>query len=169
MNTTNANNANNANNSNNSNNPNNPNNPNNLNPNNAIKFEEELLKRINRLPFEMMDTIRSYIRPIVFAFTSKTNYVRSRPLIKPVITKAKKFENYVRDMVRRDNAFVFDYILKENCLKWFQDYTSYVYKNITYKNYIYFLLDFCIEHESTKCRAKIYSHLEELGLFKKST
>ena len=137
--------------------------------NNAKKIEEELLKRINKLPFEMMDTIRSYVNPIVFAFMSKTNYNFYRPLIKQTIMKEKKFESYVRDMVQRDNAFVLDYILKDNCVKWFNDYTYYVYKNITYKNYIYFLLDFCIENDSHKCRVVINKHLDELGLVKKST
>jgi hypothetical protein len=138
-------------------------------PKTAIENEIEALRRTNRLPFELVDIIQSYVNPIAFVFTNKTNYVKYHSCIKPIIIKAKKFENYIRDIVRRDNAFVFDYILKENCLKWFHDYKYYVYQNITYKNYIYFLLDFCIEHDSNKCRVTINTHLDELGLSKKST
>ena len=152
-------------------NQNNTNNTNNTNTRYEIEKENEIeaLTRMRRLPIEMIDTIDSYMNSHVFAFTNKTNYENYHPCIKPIIMKAKKFENYVRDMIRRDNAFVLDYILKENCVKWYNDYTYYVYKNITYKNYIYFLLDFCIEHDSTKCRSMINKHLDELGLTKKST
>ena len=138
-------------------------------PKTAIENEIDALRRMNRLPNELVDIIQSYVNPLAFVFTNKTNYVKYHSIIKPVITKAKKFENYIRDIVQRDNAFVFDYILKENCLKWFHDYKYYVYKNITYKNYIYFLMDFCIEHDSNKCRLIINTHLDELGLSKKST
>lgn len=136
---------------------------------NATINEIEALKRTRKLPYELVDIIESYVNPLVFVFTSKTNYTNNHSIVKPIITKAKKFESYVRDMVQRDNAFVLDYILKENSSKWFYDYTYYVYNNITYKNYIYFLLDFCIEHDSNKCRSIINKHLNELGLVKKST
>ena len=38
--------------------------------------------------------------------------------------------------------------------------------NIIYKNYIYFIKDFCIENNSEKCRITINNFLEKLGLCK---
>jgi hypothetical protein len=72
---------------------------------------------------------------------------------------------YIRDTIRRDNNFVFEMIVRENYLKWFE-IKNYTYKNYEFKNYVYFVINYCIENESNKCRNFIVEFLQELGLYK---
>ena len=66
-------------------------------------------------------------------------------------------------MLRRDYDFVFERILIENYEKWLK-IKHYIYKNVIYNNYIYFIKDYCIENESNKCRILINSFFKEHGL-----
>jgi hypothetical protein len=72
---------------------------------------------------------------------------------------------YIRDTIRRDNNFVFEMIVRENYLKWFE-IKNYTYNNYEFKNYVYFVINYCIENESNKCRNFITEFLQELGLYK---
>jgi hypothetical protein len=110
------------------------------------------------------------------------------------------FENYIRDIIRRDNVFVFSHILldyytplkksngtpfdsstklpvtnsnvapRERPILNHHGYKSigkiknYIYKNIMYKNYYYFLTDYCIKNNSIKCRTELNEFLKEQGL-----
>jgi hypothetical protein len=76
-----------------------------------------------------------------------------------------KFEHYIRNIIYRDFDFIFTQIIQENYLKWI-DMKQYMYKNVIYKNYIYFIKDFCIENNSEKCRIMLNNFLDKLGLCK---
>ena len=117
---------------------------------------------INNLPTDIVNVIEGYIPKKKFTFTNKTNYHLYHILIKPSI---KNYESYIRDTIRRDNYFVFEMIVRDNYLKWFEN-KNYVYKNEVFKNYTYFIIDYCIENESTECRNFIINFLKELGLYK---
>ena len=114
------------------------------------------------LPEVIIDIIKCYLPKICIIFLTKENYLNNHYLIRPFIPK-NKIENYIRYMLRRDYDFVFKQILIENYKKWF-DIKKYIYKNIIYTNYIYFIKDYCIENESNKCRNLINSFLKEHGL-----
>jgi hypothetical protein len=115
-----------------------------------------------RLPPELMRYIKEYIPKKVFVFTNRENYNLYHPLIKPSI---KDYESYIRAMIRQDNEFVFNKIIKENCSKWYE-IVQYKYKNMVFKNYLYFVMNFCIENESNNCRKNISDFLKEHGLGK---
>ena len=68
-------------------------------------------------------------------------------------------------MVRRDYAFVFKQILKENSQKWL-DLKNYYYQEYNYSNYLYFLSSYCIDNDSPKCRYLINELFNELGISK---
>ena len=68
-------------------------------------------------------------------------------------------------MVRQDNDFVFNEILKENYNRWIK-MKKYYYKDCIYLNYLIFLESYAIESESAKCRKLIGELLKELGLSK---
>lgn len=125
--------------------------------------EGSLLININKtLPDELINIIKSYLPINSSIFLTKQNYLLHHLLIRDLIPK-KNIENYIRDMVRRDNDFVFQLLIKENYKKWIY-IKHYIYKNIIYKNYIYFIKDFCIENESHRCRTLLNSFLMEHGL-----
>ena len=69
-----------------------------------------IIEKINKLPNELINLIKEYIPKQKLAFTNKTNYLLYHKLIKSTI---KNYENYIRDMIRRDNDFVFNLILRE--------------------------------------------------------
>jgi len=125
---------------------------------------KEILKNINLLPDELNIIIKSYIPNIVSCFLTKKMYIRFHYLIRKHINK-REIENYIRTMVRQDNYFVFERILIENCSKWL-NMSQFYYKNCIYPNYLYFLEDYCIDNESTRCRKLLNNLLEELGLSK---
>jgi hypothetical protein len=121
-----------------------------------------VIDKINNLPFELIDLIKEYIPKQKLAFTNKSNYLLYHKLIKSTI---KNYENYIRDMIRRDNEFVFKLILRENYNKWCE-IKQYKYKNMVFKNYFYFTISYCIENDSNNCRNIITQFFKEEGLGK---
>ena len=114
------------------------------------------------LPVEILNMIETYIPSSSLIFINKYYYMNYHYLIKYLIPK-NQFENYIRHIIRRDIDFAFLRILNDNYKKWLK-IKQYVYKNIMYKNYVYFLIDYCIHNESVKCRNILNNFLKELGL-----
>ena len=121
-----------------------------------------ITERINNLPSVIIDIIKEYIPKKTLIFTNKENYKLYHHLIKKHI---KNFENYIRDMIRRDNDYVFNIIIRDNYLRWCE-IKQYRYKNMIFKNYFYFTINYCIENESNNCRNTINYFLKEHGLSK---
>ena len=117
---------------------------------------------INKLPEEIVGQIKEYIPNDIIVFTNKKNYLLHHIFIK---YRVKNYENYIRDTIRRDNDFVFDKIIRENYKKWYE-IKNYKYKNMIFKNYLYFAINFCIENDSNNCRNTINFFLKEHGLCK---
>ena len=72
--------------------------------------------------------------------------------------KTNQYENYIRAMIRRDNNFVFEYLIRENFEKWLF-FKKYTYKRTLFANYIYFLLEYSIENESEKCKQIVNKYI----------
>jgi hypothetical protein len=121
-----------------------------------------IIENVNKLPIELVKLIGEYVPKKEFVFTNRENYNLYHPLIKSSI---KNYENYIRDMIRRDNEFVFEKIFQENYKTWFT-IKQYIYKNMVFKNYFYFTISFCIENESNNCRNIINPFMKEHGLCK---
>ena len=115
-----------------------------------------------RLPPELIRYIKEYIPKKTFVFTNRENYNLYHSLLKPSI---KDYESYIRSMIRQDNEFVFKKIVEENFSKWYE-IRQYQYKNMIFKNYLYFVMNFCIENESNNCRKTVLEFLKEHGLGK---
>jgi hypothetical protein len=103
---------------------------------------------LNKLPECIIDNIYEYIPKIYLVFTNKHHYQSYHYLIKSHILL---YETYIRTMVRQDYDFVFKYIINENKKKW-KNFKQYQYKNIIYKNYEYFIMNYCIENDANKCK-----------------
>jgi hypothetical protein len=85
------------------------------------------------LPKEILNIILDYFPICSLVWVNKTYYLKYHSTIKQNI---HQFENYIRDIIRRDNSFVFNEILKENYKKWI-NMKKYVYKNLLFSNYLY--------------------------------
>ena len=126
---------------------------------------EDFFKNIDKLPYELVDIIQSYVPAQVTAFLDKTNYLKQHRLLTDIIKDNGQMENYIRAMIRQDNDFVFNQLLRENYSRWI-NMKKYYYKDGIYLNYLIFLQSYAIDNESTKCRKIIGDFLQEQGLSK---
>jgi len=116
------------------------------------------------LPDVFIDYIKIYIPKEFLIFTNKDNYITYHYLLKNTILQ-KKYDSYIRYIVRRDLNIVFNRILRENNnSKYWLTTKKYINKNTIYHNYYYFLINFCIENECTNCRNVLNDYLKEVGL-----
>lgn len=126
------------------------------------KIIDDIIIKITELPQELIDIIKEYIPKHILAFTNKSNYNLYHSFIKKTINM---YENYIRDTIRRDNLFVFELIVKENYKKWIS-IKNYNYKNTVFNNYISFIIHYCIENDSDKCKNFVVEFIKEHGLCK---
>jgi len=126
--------------------------------------EKKALTLIQQLPSELSQLIREYIPEIVFVFLTKKAYTENHFIVKRYIQK-DQYENYIRNTIRQDNDFVFLSIMRENFEKWIF-YKRYTYRMTIFSNYIYFLLEYCIENKSDNCKNIINDFLNKSGLSK---
>jgi hypothetical protein len=104
--------------------------------------------KINEMSDELIELIKEYISIKTLAFINKTYYNLYHPLIRNFISK---YESFTRYMIRQDNYIVFEKIIRENFNNWLNN-KQYRYQYMIFNNYIYFIMFFCIESESIKCR-----------------
>jgi AAA+ superfamily predicted ATPase len=123
--------------------------------------EKFILDDINFLPEDVVDyVIKEYIPDEYFMYTNKEYYTRCHHLLKHRIPR---YEQYLQTTLRMDNNFVFEILLEENIDRWLRA-KDYVYKTRMYKNYIYYIIDYCNEHSSYRCRSATINLLSKLGL-----
>ena len=124
-----------------------------------------LFERINKLPHELVDIIYEFIPGITKCVLNKKLYKNYHVCIKSYISSRGLFDNYIRDIIRKDLDYVFFYIAKENCGLWLKA-KKCTYKNKIFPTYSKLLENLCIETESTKCRNIMNEALNKSGLNK---
>ena len=117
----------------------------------------KIICKIDKMPNELLEIIKEYINKKTLVFVNKTYYNLYHTVIKKYINK---YESYTRDIIRRDNYLVFQQICKENFNDWLNN-KQYRYKSMIFNNYIYFVMFFCIENDSEKCRDILLNIFEE--------
>ena len=118
------------------------------------------MEHISDLPCDIINLIKEYIPRWKLVFVNKNFYDLYHYTIKKRIPL---YNNYVRDMIRRDNEFVFERIIKENIELWLKK-KEYFYKNMVFNNYIYFIMNYCIENNSERCRDVLINYLSKRHL-----
>jgi hypothetical protein len=134
---------------------------------NAEKKEQKVLERISLLPESIVSVVKEYIPLRVTIFLDKSIYLNSRTLIMNFLKKKGITEKYIRYIIRRDFSYVFQLMLNENIYIWYRYSKKYPYNNMIYTSYVFFLIDYCIENQSNRCKETIIHLLEKLGLWKK--
>jgi len=117
------------------------------------------------MPIELNDIIFSYVKDEEKVFLNKEYYEKHHNLIRPKLGDQKNYDNYIRDMIRNDCDFVLKQLLEENYEPWIKK-KRVAYKNTIYPHYAGYILDLCINYNSTKCREKIVEFYEIKGLSK---
>jgi hypothetical protein len=119
------------------------------------------LSYIKFLPEETEIIIKEFIPIRKLWFLNKTFYIKYHNYVKKWIMAKNLYDNYIREVLRNDNDFVFKYLLKENVTRW-KILKKYKYSNKIYKNYCDFIDTYCVDNESTKCREMIKKHINIL-------
>ncbi len=121
----------------------------------------KFIENLNKMPADIIYEIYQFIPDEKLIFTNKENYNKLHPLVYNLIPK-RFTENYIRDIVSRDNSFVFYYIIRERYQSWTK-IKDYCFKNTVYPDYTCFIAHFCIMNESTKCKNIFYEYIQEQG------
>ena len=109
------------------------------------------------LPNDIINKIKEYIPAQNFVFVNKRFYTLYHRTIKQNIPL---YESYIRDMVRKDNYFVFEKIIGENIENW-SNGNKYYYKSDVFANYLQFIIAYCIQNNSSRCRETIINYLSK--------
>jgi hypothetical protein len=117
---------------------------------------------LNKLPEVIVDLIKEFIPHFKVVFLNSKYYNAYHYILRNHIPQ---YDNYVRDIINRDNEMVFKYIARENFERWLKN-IEYRYKDMIFNNYIYFVLYYCVEHNSEKCREILIDYLSERNLYK---
>lgn len=118
---------------------------------------------LNKLPYELISHIKEYIPLITYVVLDKHFYIENHYLLENMVSK--KFESYVRHLIRKDMDFSFSNVLTRNFHKWL-NFKNYEYKHMIFINYLHFLQYYCIENDLSKCRIKLNILFDETGLSK---
>ena len=66
-------------------------------------------------------------------------------------TLHRDYSAFIRDALRNKRDFIFKYIAKEHFDTW-NTWRLYRFQNSIYNNYVSYILQFCIDTNSQKCR-----------------
>lgn len=108
---------------------------------------------INHLSQDVIGVIKSFLPPSTLVWLNASNYDKYNYVIKDLIAE-DRFEDYIRDMVRHDNSFVLEHIVRENIERWVK-LKRWRYKNMIFSDYLHFIYNYSIETESHKSRKLI--------------
>jgi len=108
------------------------------------------MSNIDNLPEELVEHIKDYIPPSTLVWLNKDYYSKYCKKIRQTILDSR-FEDYIRDIVRRDNVYVMKHIIYENIYRWIK-LRRWRYKNIIYFDYIHFIYNYATHHQSFNCR-----------------
>jgi hypothetical protein len=121
-------------------------------------------KGVRKLPVVIIDIISKYVPNVVYMWLNKEYYYKYHHLLSTYMNQ-KVREQYIRQIVRKDDYFVFNQLLIEN-YSWWLKMTKYLHKDAIYANYLMFLNFYCLDNDSFECKELITNLLKELGLSK---
>ena len=121
---------------------------------------------MEQLPGEIKKYIFLYIDYNTLMWINKDYYKKYHKLLikSPNIIKNKNEYSFIRHIIKKDYAFVFEENLLENFNKWILKKKIY-HGYLIYANYIYFLLNYCIEEKSPKCKNILVETMKSKGLY----
>jgi hypothetical protein len=118
---------------------------------------------IQYLPNDILVIIWQKLNPYNKIFVNKENYITYNSLIDKHIGR---YESYIRDIIRNDYSYAFNFILKRQFNSFIQ-IKNYRYYNTNYSNYIFFIISYCQINNSHKCLNLVNLQLDLTELKKK--
>jgi hypothetical protein len=110
--------------------------------------------KLENIPEDIINYIKNFI-PLDVLVWLNSDYYRNchhsaiYKCIPPLMC-----ENYIRMIVRRDKDYVFETVLQDNILRWY-NMKKYMYKNMIFDNYLQFLVNYANENDSKNIKTMI--------------
>ena len=119
-----------------------------------IMDNDGLLDGINSLPEDVVlyEILPNFMNDMLVGL-NRNNYAKYHTCLRYKIPNIK-YESYIRHTVRHDNFFVFQKLLDENFDKW-RMMKKYEYRSCVFETYLHFLVQFCLDLDSPRCRETI--------------
>ena len=121
-----------------------------------------LFDLVQKLPDDIIEIIWNKLNHKNKIFLNKENYTKFNYLIDGLVTN---HGSYIRDIIRNDYSFSFQYILERRFIHWLHK-LNYKFANIIYPDYINFILNYCASNNSSNCGYLINLQLNLSGLKK---
>jgi len=119
---------------------------------------------IYQLPYQLIEKIWHYLPMTTKIFISRNDYIENHNVLYDnKIIKSR--DNYIRDMIRNDYDFVFNFIVKESIYDWIRIRRIF-YREIIYGSYLQYLMDLTVDHNASKCRKILMNEMSLCGLSK---
>ena len=123
------------------------------------------LKYLNILPDEILE---EYILPNLpiktLVWLNKENYEKYQDII---FKKNKNKDKLIKNVLRNDDCFVFNYIIKNNFEEWLLNNNMINYNKVKFKNYINFINFHIKKYNSYKCNSIFLNKIRLASLSKK--
>ena len=106
------------------------------------------------IPDEIRDKIFGYLPITTLVWLNKKYYFDHHSCVESMI-KSSRYLQYVTNMVIRDAGFSFQFVMRENIVRWFKlmiNNKKHRYANKTYSSFLAFLIELSIASGSEKCR-----------------
>lgn len=128
-----------------------------------------ILEQINLIPIELMRYIKDYLPITTLKCSNRNNFniYFDKKVNENIKLIYKKWNTtYFKNVIKSDNHFVFDILLKNNFL-FFKKKHCGVYKSQVFPTYLELFNFFCIKYKSQRCRKALNDILNENGYEKK--
>tara|TARA_B100000927_G_C16475940_1_gene473337 strand:- start:108 stop:509 length:402 start_codon:yes stop_codon:yes gene_type:complete len=103
------------------------------------------------LPTDIIIEIKEYIPHNILYNVSKSYFDKYyTEIISNYSLKNKNFKKYVLNIIKKDCIFQFRLLINSNFTTWLNT-KKWIFKNITYFNYLEFMKYISIENNSNKC------------------
>tara|TARA_B100002019_G_scaffold291035_1_gene310130 strand:- start:1200 stop:1646 length:447 start_codon:yes stop_codon:yes gene_type:complete len=106
------------------------------------------------IPDEIRDQIFSYLPITTLVWLNKEYYFKHHSCVESMI-KSSRYLQYVTNMIIRDASFSFQFVMRENIVRWFKlmiNNKKHRYGNKTYSSFLAFIMELSIASGSEKCR-----------------
>jgi hypothetical protein len=122
---------------------------------------------MEKIPNEIKKYIFLYLDYNVLMLLNKDYYKKYHKLLLKCsnLIKNKNEKSFIRYIIKNDYSFVFEENLIENFNKWIVK-KKICYRYLIYDNFIYFLLNFCIQEKAPKCKNILVQTMKLNGMYK---
>ena len=108
----------------------------------------DILNNMIVLNEDVLSEIFIFIPQHIKRNLNKDLYQKSQPF--PIL----RMDSFLRTIIRKDYAFIFNYYLIKRYHKW-RKITRWIYKNMRFHYYTDYLRYLCCEYESEHCKEKL--------------